>query len=1001
MSGRLGARLRWMAIQLRRLGDARAATVSFMVLVLATTFLFGLAPRLAEKQAGDALRTTVNSATADIRNIAVGQTGRLGLGSDPMTIVGLDGEQFQQQFPASVNHLVSARYAVVDTPRFRPQGLEARTVRLRYLEGATDHLNLIAGRFPTGRTGTMPTPAGMTNGYTALNRPILPVPEELTTFEVALSSATADNLKLEVGDKLALSTDQSDKLAGWSVALIGIDVVGIYETRDAGEDYWFDDTSLDHPQIRSLSQINRIDDSTVLVSADAYGPLLQDTLRSGLPFRYTWRFAVDPERLRAADTATLLPDLRRMESVFVATSNNPTNDILRQVGNAGPITLQTGLARLIGEYVAGWRSVSETLSVVAVGGGAVALLALSLICLLAGRRRDPSMVLWLSRGASPGQFLTGLAVESATVVVPPVVVGAALAFAAIPDAPSQPTYVAVGAILLFAVALVVWDGRAAGRDPGGAGGIGSLARGARARAAAGGRGMAALTRGASPRRLFLEGAVVAAAIAGAYLLHQRGVAASGADAATAGPDPVSAAIPVLIGGAGALVAVRLLPLPLDLLSRLAERGRGIVAVLALRRATRRANDRLLLTSLLTMAAVWSFAVASLSYLDRSASAASWQEVGAGFRVALREGTLPEDLSLDRVPGVEKIAYATELTGHVAAQGLQVSVLALDLAEYEAVARGGWPEGLIPSSMLAAEVPPPPLSPPPPPSPASSLSGAAPTAAVFSAATADPSAPIPVIVSTSFAEQERLGVGDTTPVVLNGAVVQMSVAEILESFPTLDVGTAWIIGARGNLSAVTTSASALGGTKLAPTEAFIRAGESAAAELATTARYQLPGRLVFADRYEVEAGLRGSAGFASAVFGLTAVSLAVALYGALAVLAALLLSGAERAREAAHLRVLGLTTRQESMLGVLEHGPTSLLMVGAGIALGMWLFAFLLPGLGLAALVGGQVDVGLSVEPLQVGLVAAAVCLVVGVAIAMETVAASIIEPAVALRRGLD
>jgi hypothetical protein len=991
MSGRLGARLRWMAVQLRRLGDARAATLSFMVLVLATTFLFGVAPRLAEKQAGEALRTTVNSATADIRNIAVGQTGRLGLGNDPMTIVRLDGEQFQEQFPASVSHLLSARYLVVDTPRFRPQGLEARTVRLRYLEGATDHVHLIAGRFPTGGTGTMPTPAGMENGYTALNLPILPVPDVLTTFEVALSSATADNLKLAVGDKLALSTDQSDKVAGWSVALIGIDVVGIYETTDPGEDYWFDDTSLDHPQVRSLSQINQIDDSTVLVSADAYGPLLQDTLQSGLPFRYTWRFVVDPERLRAADTATLLPDLRRMESVFVAMSNSKTNDILRQVGNAGPITLQTGLATLIGEYVAGWRSVSETLSVAAVGGGAVALLALGLICLLAGRRRDPSMLLWLSRGASPGQFLTGLVVESATVVVPPVVVGAALAFAAIPDAPAQPTYVAVGAILLFAVALVVWDGRAAGRDPAGAGGIASLARGSRARALAGGRGMAALTRGASPRRLFLEGAAVAGAVAGAFLLHQRGVAASGADTAMAGPDPVSAAIPVLIGGAGALVAVRLLPLPLDLLSRLAERGRGLVAVLALRRATRRANDRLLLTSLLTIAAVWSFAVASLSYLDRSAAAASWQEVGAGFRVALREGTLPEDLRLDRVPGVEQIAYAAELTGHVAGQGLQVSVLALDLAEYEAVVRGGWPESLIPSSMLTAEVPPPPLSPVPSLSP-----GAAPAAP-----SAAPSAPIPVIVSASFADQERLRVGDTAPVVLNGAVVQMSVAEILESFPTLDVGTTWIVAARGNLSAVTSSTSALGGTKLAPTEAFVRAGESAATELTATARYQLPGRVVLADRYEVEAALRGSADFASAVFGLTAVSLAVALYGALAVLAALLLSGAERAREAAHLRVLGLTTRQESMLGVLEHGPTSLLMVGAGIALGMWLFAFLLPGLGLAALVGGQVDVGLSVEPLEIGLVAAAVCLVVGVAIAIETVAESIIEPAVALRRGLD
>ncbi len=77
------------------------------------------------------------------------------------------------------------------------------------------------------------------------------------------------------------------------------------------------------------------------------------------------------------------------------------------------------------------------------------------------------------------------------------------------------------------------------------------------------------------------------------------------------------------------------------------------------------------------------------------------------------------------------------------------------------------------------------------------------------------------------------------------------------------------------------------------------------------------------------------------------------------------------------------------------------MVGAGIALGLALFAFLLPSLGLGALAGGQIDIGLSIEPLAVGLVAGSVCLVVAVAIGIETLAQSIIEPAAALRRGLD
>jgi putative ABC transport system permease protein len=475
-----------------------------------------------------------------------------------------------------------------------------------------------------------------------------------------------------------------------------------------------------------------------------------------------------------------------------------------------------------------------------------------------------------------------------------------------------------------------------------------------------------------------EVAIVLGALGGAYVLRQRGVGATGSEVSQTGPDPVIAAIPVLIGGAAALLAVRVLPLPLDVLSRLAEKGRGLVAVLALRRATRRSNDRLLLTALLTMAAVWSFAVASISYLDRASTAASWQRTGAAYRVSLQEGVLPPDLTIAAVPGVEKMAYATQLGGHVAQQGLQVSALALDLSDYQVVSAGGWPEGMIPGSMLGKP-------------PARATAPASPAVPAPASASGDS---LPAIVSTALAQQEQLKEGDVVSVVLNGVVARFSVAAILDSFPTLDAGSVWVVVGRDQLAGLLASS-------LTPTEAFIRADSSAADAIANRARYELPGRLILMNRYEVEAGLRDAPGFLAAMVGLIAVSLAVAIYGALAVLAALLLAGAERSREAAHLHVLGLSRRQGAMLGVLEHGPTSLLMIAAGIALGIALFAFLLPSLGLGTLVGGQIEVGLSVNPQEVGLVAGAVCLVVGVAIGIEALAQSIIEPAAALRRGMD
>jgi hypothetical protein len=334
-----------------------------------------------------------------------------------------------------------------------------------------------------------------------------------------------------------------------------------------------------------------------------------------------------------------------------------------------------------------------------------------------------------------------------------------------------------------------------------------------------------------------------------------------------------------------------------------------------------------------------------------------------------------------VPGVEKMAYATQLSGHVAQQGLQVAALALDLADYQVVSAGGWPEGMIPGSMLGS-------SPAPAPGSAPGTAGSATSPA------ASPSGSIPAIVSTALARQETLKEGDVVPVVLAGVVVRFSVAAILDTFPTLDAGSVWVVAGRDQLAGLLASS-------LTPTEAFIRADSSAADAITARARYELPGRLILMSRYEVETGLRAAPGFLAAMVGLIVVSLAVAIYGALAVLAALLLAGAERSREAAHLHVLGLSRRQGAMLGVLEHGPTSLLMIGAGIALGIALFAFLLPSLGLGTLVGGQIEVGLSIGPQEVGLVAGAVCLVVGVAIGIEALAQSIIEPAAALRRGMD
>jgi len=126
----------------------------------------------------------------------------------------------------------------------------------------------------------------------------------------------------------------------------------------------------------------------------------------------------------------------------------------------------------------------------------------------------------------------------------------------------------------------------------------------------------------------------------------------------------------------------------------------------------------------------------------------------------------------------------------------------------------------------------------------------------------------------------------------------------------------------------------------------------------------------------------------------------AAYAALAVIAALILAGAARATEVAHLRLLGLTRRQVLALVVAEHGPMVLVSFGAGVIVGLGLFVALRPGLGLESVVGSNIAVPLGVEPGHLALLLAVSVVVVAVGIAAGTIAQRRAAPAAAVRGGL-
>jgi putative ABC transport system permease protein len=105
------------------------------------------------------------------------------------------------------------------------------------------------------------------------------------------------------------------------------------------------------------------------------------------------------------------------------------------------------------------------------------------------------------------------------------------------------------------------------------------------------------------------------------------------------------------------------------------------------------------------------------------------------------------------------------------------------------------------------------------------------------------------------------------------------------------------------------------------------------------------------RYDAYAALHDAplAAVIPAGYGL-AVAVA-AIYMALTIIGALVLSAAGRTRDLAYLRTLGVSARQAMALTVMEHVPPVLLALVPGVALGIGVAMLCEPGMGLAAFVG--------------------------------------------------
>ena len=155
------------------------------------------------------------------------------------------------------------------------------------------------------------------------------------------------------------------------------------------------------------------------------------------------------------------------------------------------------------------------------------------------------------------------------------------------------------------------------------------------------------------------------------------------------------------------------------------------------------------------------------------------------------------------------------------------------------------------------------------------------------------------------------------------------------------------------------------------------------------------------RYDAYAALHDAPFGAAVANGYRLALVVAAIYLALPIIGALVLSAARRSRDLAYLRTLGVTGRQALALTIVEHAPPVLLAMIAGVPLGIGIAILCAPGLGLGTFVGTNGDVPLFVDWPALALIVAALIGVVTVAVMAGTWLARRARLVDALRIGQD
>ncbi|MFI6600428.1 hypothetical protein ACIBHX_29645 [Nonomuraea sp. NPDC050536] len=603
------------------------AVAVLCVLTLSACFLVAGLPRALQASFDAAMREALGRAPAEQLDLTVRSVSNSH--ADDLTELGQfqDREnRFRKVLPAPLRPMVQPQGS--GTSHFSAKTFQTpvqgsggkRFVNLGWLSDADKRVDWIQGR--------PPGPPGKT---TFQGHPI-------TLFEVGVAEESLTQMGLAPGQQKIIG--ESDYAA--------VKVVGVFRAKNPADRYWSHNFDVLHVQlVQQPGALEPEKHTTALISTAGL------TALSGADrnLEYSWVLPVDPRTASALD----VPGLRAAVNDFGRVA------MLQAVGSTSQYRLDSGLAKLLGDFLVAMATAQTVMYLVLGGLLVVALGVIVLAVQLLASRLDTALALMRARGGSLWTVAGTGAGVVALAVIPATLAGYAASYA-VPGPVLPIVHIAPVLVLVTAVGFAWGSLAMAHRTP---------LHSARSDV---------VTARPSARRITLEVLVVGLALVGAYLLRTRGLTTNVAED---GQDPFLLLVPIALTVAAALIILRCYPYPLKLVVRLASRRRTAVPFLGLTRAARAGFGSVLpVLILLPALAVSVFAAVVSDGIGQTQVLASWQRIGAPVKVSLSR-EIPADAieRIRRVPGVTGVVPAQADTVQIGFGGQRADILAVDLGRW--------------------------------------------------------------------------------------------------------------------------------------------------------------------------------------------------------------------------------------------------------------------------------------------------------------------------------